>query len=83
MAVLTTSFNTPFTPTKAVFRVQVNGGARLESRNSASVGFWSPVLTDKLIPETISGIVLVRNDVDGAEYRVVQTHSGSQVAVDE
>ena len=83
MAVLTTFFNTPFTPTKTVFRVQVSGGARLESRNSSSAAFWAPVLSDKLIPETISGVVLINNDVPGAEYRVIQTHTGSQLSVDE
>lgn len=83
MASLTTALDTIFTPTGSVFRVQVNGRARLVSRNSASVSTWDPVVDERGAPAEISGVVQVSNDIAGAQYMLSAVTSGTTVAVDE
>lgn len=83
MASITTTLGATFTPTKTVFRVQVNGCAQLMTRNSASVATWDPVLGPNMDPVKLSGVVLVQNDVIGAQYQLVALTNGTTIAVDE
>lgn len=83
MASITTSLNTPFTPTKTVFRVQVNGSAMLVSKNSSGVAQFAPVLDENMRPVIIEGVIEVSNNPTGPVYMLVPQSNGTTIAVDE